>query len=426
MQFENSLSFAQSLDAADPLRKFRTEFLIPAVDDKEQIYFLGNSLGLQPKRTPLYIMQVLDEWKRYGVEAFFMGEQPWLHYHDQLVQPLAKIVGALPNEVVVMNQLTVNLHLLLVSFYQPVGKRKKIIYEAKAFPSDQYMLETHIKQRGLNPKEVLIEVGARKGEDVINEKDILKTIEQYKDKLALVLWGGVNYYTGQVFEMQKIAEAAHKAGAKVGFDLAHAAGNVKLHLHDWDVDFACWCSYKYLNSGPGAIAGAFINERYHTDESLQRFAGWWGYKKEKRFLMEPGFNPIPTAEGWQLSTPSPVLYASHKAALEIFDEAGFDTIVKKGQELSDYLLFIIDDLNSKLSEPIIKVLTPRNEKEKGCQVSMLMLQNGKEVFDALTKNGVFADWREPDVIRVAPVPLYNSFEEVWRFGEILRDVCKNG
>lgn len=419
MQFENSLSFAQSLDAADPLRKFRTEFLIPTVGDKEQIYFLGNSLGLQPKRTPLYIMQVLDEWKRYGVEAFFMGEQPWLHYHDLLTQPLAKIVGALPNEIVVMNQLTVNLHLMLISFYQPVAKRNKIICETKAFPSDQYMLETHIKQRGLDPKEVLIEIAPREEEDLIREEDILQTIEQHKDELALVLWGGVNYYTGQVFNMQEITKAAHKAGAKVGFDLAHAVGNVKLHLRDWDVDFACWCSYKYLNSGPGAIAGAFINERYHTDASLQRFAGWWGYKKEKRFLMVPGFDPIPTAEGWQLSTPSPVLYASHKAALEIFNEAGFDTVVQKGQELSDYLLFIIDDLNSKLSEPIIKVLTPRNEKEKGCQVSMLMLQKGKKVFDALTKNGVFADWREPDVIRVAPVPLYNSFEEVWRFSNVL-------
>jgi kynureninase len=422
MQFENSLSFAQSLDAADSLRKFRTEFLIPTVGDKEQIYFLGNSLGLQPKRTPLYIMQVLDEWKQYGVEAFFMGEQPCLHYHDLLTQPLAKIVGALPNEVVVMNQLTVNLHLMLISFYQPVGKRNKIICEAKAFPSDQYMLETHIKQRGLDPHEVLIEIAPREGEDLIREEDILRTIEHHKSELALVLWSGVNYYTGQVFDMQKITEAGHKSGAKVGFDLAHAAGNIKLHLHDWDVDFACWCSYKYLNSGPGAIAGAFINERYHTDASLQRFAGWWGYKKEKRFLMEPGFDPIPSAEGWQLSTPSPVLYASHKAALEIFDEAGFDTVIKKGQKLSDYLLFIIDDLNNRLSEPIIKVLTPRNEK--GCQVSLLMLQKGKEVFDALTKNGVFADWREPDVIRVAPAPLYNSFEEVWKFGELLKNIFR--
>jgi kynureninase len=308
---------------------------------------------------------------------------------------------------------------MLVSFYQPLGKRKKIICEAKAFPSDQYMLETHIKQRGLDPKEIIIEVSPGAGEDVIDQEDILETVQRHKDELALVLWGGVNYYTGQVFDMQKITEAAHEAGAKIGFDLAHAAGNVKLQLHGWDVDFACWCSYKYLNSGPGAIAGTFIHERFHTDTSIQRLGGWWGYKKEKRFLMEPGFDPISSAEGWQLSTPSPVLYASHKAALEIFEEAGIDAVIKKGEMLSNYLLFIIDKINSELSEPIIKILTPKNEKEKGCQVSMLMLQKGKEVFEALTKNGVFSDWREPNVIRVAPVPLYSSFEEVWRFGKIL-------
>lgn len=425
MQFENSLAFAQALDAADSLRKFRAEFIIPTREEKEQIYFLGNSLGLQPKRTPLYMMQVLDQWNHYGVEGFFMGDQPWLHYHDQLVQPLAKIVGALPNELVVMNQLTVNLHLLLVSFYNPSQKRNKIICESKAFPSDQYMLETHIKQRGLDPDEVLIEIAPRKGEELIHEEDILKTIEQNKDKLALVLWGGVNYYTGQVFDMQKMVKATHKVGAKIGFDLAHAAGNIKLQLHDWNADFACWCNYKYLNSGPGAIAGAYIHERYHTDKSLQRFAGWWGYKKEKRFLMEPGFDPIPSAEGWQLSTPSPVLYAAHKAALEIFEEADFDEVLKKGQVLSDYLMFIIDDINNSLSQPLIKILTPRSSAEKGCQTSMLMLQKGKEVFDALTKATVFADWREPDVIRVAPVPLYNNFEEVWRFGEILKEASKD-
>jgi len=286
------------------------------------------------------------------------------------------------------------------------------------------MLETHIKHRGLNPEEVLTQVKPGEGKVLIDETEIIKAIEENKKELALVLWGGVNYYTGQVFDMQKITKAGHDVGAKVGFDLAHAAGNVRLQLHDWDVDFASWCSYKYLNSGPGAIAGAYIHERYHTDENLQRFAGWWGYKKDKRFLMEPGFDPIPTAEGWQLSTPSPVLYAAHKAALDIFDEAGFDAIVKKRQELSNYLFFIVDDINKRLSVPAIKILTPHNQKEKGCQVSMLMLQNGKKIFDALTKNGVFADWREPDVIRVAPVPLYNSFEEVWRFGKVLELTCK--
>src|SRR5688500_11542504 len=424
MDFENSLSYAQSLDAVDPLRKFRTEFIIPTVEEKDQIYFLGNSLGLQPKRTPLYIMQILDQWGHHGVEGFFKGEQPWLNYHDQLVQPLAKIVGALPQEVVVMNQLTVNLHLLLISFYQPTKKRNKIICEAKAFPSDQYMLETHIKQRGLDPEDVLIQIKPREGEVLLHEEDIISAIEQHKKELALILLGGVNDYTGQVYDMQKITETGHKAGAKVGLDLAHAAGNVRLQLHDWNVDFASWCSYKYLNSGPGAIAAAYINERYHTDESLPRFAGWWGHKKGKRFLMQPGFDPIPSAEGWQLSTPSPVLYAANKAALDIFEEAGIDAVFNKGQALSNYLIFVIDDVNNKLVNAAVKILTPRNENEKGCQVSMLVAGNGKYVFDTLTKNGVFADWREPDVIRVAPAPLYNSFEEVWRFGEILREACR--
>jgi len=424
MKFENSIQFAKSLDDADCLRKFRTEFIIPTVGGVEQIYFLGNSLGLQPKRTPLYIMQILDQWGHHGVEGFFRGEQPWLNYHDQLVQPLAKIVGALPQEIVVMNQLTVNLHLLLISFYQPSKKRNKIICESKAFPSDQYMLETHIKQRGLDPEDVLIQIKPREGEVLLCEDDIIAAMGQHKNELALVLWGGVNYYTGQVFNMQKITETGHKAGAKVGFDLAHAAGNIRLRLHDWDVDFASWCSYKYLNSGPGAIAGAYINERYHTDKKLQRFAGWWGHKKEKRFLMKPGFDPIPSAEGWQLSTPSPVLYAAHKAALDIFEEAGLDDIFNKGQALSNYLFSVIADINNKLAGPAIKILTPGNENEKGCQVSMLVPGNGKYVFDTLTKNGVFADWREPDVIRVAPAPLYNSFEDIWRFGKILELACR--
>lgn len=425
MHFENTESFAQKLDEADSLHSFRNEFMIPVAKGREQIYFLGNSLGLQPKRTPLYIMQVLEQWKNYGVEGFFIGEKPWMSYHDELVEPLSKIVGAKTHEIVVMNQLTVNLHLMMVSFYQPSGKRTKIICEAKAFPSDQYMLETHIRQRGLVPDEVLIEVGPRQGKVLIREEDILNNIERNKDALALVFLGGVNYYTGQVFNLERISKAAHKAGAKVGFDLAHAVGNIPLQLHDWNVDFACWCGYKYLNSGPGAVAGAYIHEQYHADASLNRFAGWWGHNKEKRFLMQPVFDSIPTAEGWQLSTPSSVLYATHKAALELFEEAGFDALLAKGQQLSNYLLFLISEINQSFTKPVIKVLTPTNEVEKGCQISMLMLNNGKKVFDMLSENGVFADWREPDVIRVAPVPLYNSFEEVWRFGQILSRACKD-
>lgn len=421
-EFQNTLFFAQQMDAKDILHPFRQEFHIPKHEGKEQVYFLGNSLGLQPKRSRVYIEQVLQQWHQYGVEGFFVGEQPWLEYHDQLVAPLAQIVGSKASEVVVMNSLTVNLHLLLVSFYQPVGKRNKILCEAKAFPSDQYLLETHIRQRGLNPDDVLIEVKGRDGETSIGMEDILAAIEEHSNELALVFWGGVNYYSGQVFDIKAITLEAHKAGAKAGFDLAHAVGNIKLQLHDWDVDFASWCSYKYLNSGPGAIGGAFIHERYHEDTTLNRFAGWWGYEKSSRFLMQKGFKPNLTAEGWQLSTPSPILYASQKAALEIFAEAGMDQIFKKGQQLSNYLFQVLDEIN-KEAGGIIQIITPN--KEKGCQISMLVPKKGKRVFEYITQKGFFVDWREPNVIRLAPVPLYNTFEEVWQFGEIVKEAFKN-
>ncbi|MDB5197116.1 MAG: kynureninase [Flaviaesturariibacter sp.] len=419
MEFQNSLSFAQQLDANAV--SHRTEFLIPQHNGQEAIYFLGNSLGLQPKATAGAISQVMSQWQDWGVEGFFNGEKPWLQYHDSLIGPLSEVVGALPEEVVVMNSLTVNLHLMLASFYQPQGSRTKIIMEAKAFPSDQYMLETHLRQRGFNPQEIIIEVAPRDGEVVIKEEDILATIDQHKDSLALLFWGGVNYYTGQVFEMEHLTVAAQATGAKVGFDLAHAAGNIELKLHQWNVDFACWCSYKYLNSGPGAIGGVYIHERYHKDKSLQRFAGWWGYNKETRFQMQPGFDPVPTAEGWQLSTPSPILYAAHKASLELFQKAGMPALYEKGKALSSYLIYLLDELNAGYAEPLIKVLTPA--ETKGCQVSMLMLRNGKDVYNKLGKKGVFADWREPDVIRVAPVPLYNTFAEVQRFVQLLKEAC---
>jgi len=424
MQFQNNLTFAQQLDKDDPLKDFRKQFIIPAADGKEQMYFLGNSLGLQPVHTGDHLQKVLDGWGRYGVEAFFEGEQPWLHFHEQLTRPLAKIVGALPHEVVVMNQLTVNLHLLLVSFYRPDQKRNKIICEAKAFPSDQYMLETHVRHHGYDPEETIIEVKPRPGEHTIRVEDILQTIHAHRHELALVFWGGVNYYTGQVFDMKSLTEAGHAAGARVGFDLAHAAGNISLALHDWKVDFAAWCSYKYLNSGPGAVGGVFIHERHHADASLPRFAGWWGTDKSTRFLMQKGFEPAHSAEGWQLSTPSPLLYAAHKAALELFDEAGWQRLQEKSRLLNNYLWFLLDEVNDNLSSRIIEYITPRSESERGCQVSMLILQRGKHIFDALTKSGVMTDWREPDVIRLAPVPLYNSFAEVWQFTDILRQILQ--
>jgi kynureninase len=419
MEFLNSLECAQRLDTQDALKPFRNNFIIPQVDGGNGIYFLGNSLGLQPKRTADYIQDVLTQWSRFGVEGFFKGSQPWLRYHDHLVQPLAAVVGALPHEVVVMNQLTVNLHLMLVSFYQPAGKRTKILCEAKAFPSDQYMLETHLRQRGLDPEEHIIEVTPEQGQITIRHEAILQKLEEHKEEIALVFWGGVNYYTGQLFNMQAIAEAAHKAGASVGFDLAHAAGNVPLLLHQWNVDFACWCSYKYLNAGPGAVGGVFVHERHHQDKSLNRFGGWWGYKQDTRFLMQKGFQPIPSAEGWALSTPSPLLFAAHQAALEIFAKAGMDALISKSRLLTTYLLFLLQDITKKFHQPFFKVLTPTDERERGCQLSILVEKNGKELFDQLAEKGVFADWREPDTIRVAPVPLYNTFEEVWRFGAIL-------
>ncbi len=417
MQFQNNQQFAQSLDARDSLHHFREQFIIPKHNGNEAIYFLGNSLGLQPKTTSMYMNDVLQQWAKWGVEGFFMGYDPWLKFHQKLAAPMAKVVGALPHEVTIMNALTVNLHLMMVSFYNPTGKRNKILCEAKAFPSDQYMLETHVKQRGLNPDEIIIEVFPREGELTIREEDIITAIEQHKEDLALVLWGGVNYYTGQVFNMQSITAAAQAVGAKVGFDLAHAAGNLPLQLREWNVDFACWCNYKYLNSGPGAVGGAYIHERYHHDKSLQRFAGWWGYDRETQFLMKQGFVPQPSAEGWQLSTASPLMYAGVKASLEIFEAAGMEALYQKGQLLSDYLLFLLEDINQTSGNPF-KIITP---KAKGCQVSMLVPKGGKDVFNFLSERGVFADWREPDVIRMAPVPLYNTFEEVWQVGQILKE-----
>ena len=424
MIFENSLAFAQQLDTVDPLKDFRSKFYIPIINGKESIYFTGNSLGLQAKTTQDYVLNELEDWASFGVEGHFHARQPWFSYHEMFPNLLTKIVGALPEELVVMNQLTVNLHLLMATFYQPTKERFKIICEAKAFPSDQYAFETQARFHGLDPDDVIIEVEPRADEHVIRTEDILDTIKKHADQTAIVIFSGVNYYNGQVFDMKAITKAAHDAGAYCGFDLAHAAGNIELHLHDWHVDFACWCSYKYLNSGPGGVAGAFIHQKHIADKTLPRLAGWWGHEKVTRFKMEKGFKPIATAEGWQLSNAPVLSMAAHKASLDIFEEAGIENLIAKGQMLSNYLLFIIDDLNQSSAKKLIEVITPRNEK--GCQVSMLMLQKGKEDFEALKQNGVLADWREPNVIRIAPVPLYNSFEDVWKFGEIVRSILNNG
>ena len=425
MNYQNRLAFAKQMDEQDDLKAFRSKFFIPQHQGKDAIYFTGNSLGLQPKSTAAYIQQELNDWAELGVEGHFQAKNPWLNYHEIFPKKYSAILGSLEEEVVVMNQLTVNLHLLMVSFYKPTQQRYKIICEAKAFPSDQYALESQVKFHGYNYKDAVIEVEPRAGEYTIRLEDILSTIQQHKDSVALVLFGGVNYYTGQLFNMQIITKAAHDVGAICGFDLAHAAGNVKLNLHDWNVDFACWCSYKYLNSGPGGVAGVFIHQRHIADESLQRFAGWWGYKKDTRFKMNKGFEPIATAEGWQLSNAPVLSMAAHKASMDIFEEAGMDLLLAKSKLLSDYLLFIIDDINAKFSTKNIEVITPRNSNEKGCQVSLLILKDGKKIFDELLKQGVIADWREPNVIRVAPVPLYNTFEDIFNFGDIISKLIES-
>jgi kynureninase len=419
MQFENTLAFAQSLDQVDPLRSFRDKFHFPTFHKNEIRYFTGNSLGLQPKSTSNYIQEELDDWAKFGVEGHFLSRRPWYSYHENLTEKVARIVGAKPIEVVVTHSLTTNLHLLMVSFYRPQGKRTKILCETKAFPSDQYALESQVKFHGLS-MDHLVEVGPREGEQLIRIEDILSKIEELGDELALVMIGGVNYYTGQLFDMGTITKAGQKVGAIVGFDLAHAAGNINLKLNEWGVDFAAWCGYKYLNSSPGGVSGMFVHERHANNPDLPRFAGWWGYNKEKRFLMEPGFQPMPGAEGWQLSN-APVLgMAAHLASVDIFDEAGMEAIGTKRDLMTAYLEFVIDSISERNKEKCtFQLITPRDKKQRGAQLSMMALGQGRALFDALSDLGVVADWREPNVIRVAPAPLYNSFEDCWWFGNLL-------
>lgn len=419
MKYENTIAYAKQQDANDPLKNYRDKFYFPMMHGRETVYFTGNSLGLQPKATQDYVLNELEDWAVFGVEGHFHARNPWMPYHEQFAVPLSKIVGAKPEEVVAMNQLTVNLHLLLVSFYRPTKTRYKILCEAKAFPSDQYALESQVRFHGLDPEDAIIEIFPREGEVCIRHEDVLAAIEKNKDSIATILIGGVNYYNGQVFDMEGITEAGHKAGALVGFDLAHAAGNIKLELHDWDIDFACWCSYKYMNSGPGGVSGVFINERHLNKPELIRFAGWWGHDKDSRFKMEKGFVPMSTAEAWQMSNAPVLSMAAHKASIDIFDEVGMDALVAKAEKLTGYLEFIVDDINTALDKKL-EIITPRDKKQRGCQLSIVAHGRGKELFNKLTEAGIISDWREPNVIRCAPVPLYNSFEDVYRFGEILK------
>ena len=415
MRYEASLSFAQKMDEQDALRHFRDQFFFPKHKDQDSLYFCGNSLGLQPKSVHSYITQELEHWKNHGVEGHFKGDKPWMHYHTFLQTQTAHIVGAAEDEVVVMNTLTVNLHLLMVSFYRPHKKRFKIIMEAGAFPSDQYAVESQVKWHGFHPEEAIVEVAPRVGAQLLRTEDILAAIEQHGDQTALIFFGGVNYYTGQFFDLQAITEAGHQAGAYVGFDLAHAAGNVPLQLHNWDVDFAAWCSYKYLNAGPGGPGGVFIHQRHGNNPALPRFAGWWGHDEANRFLMQKGFVPMPGAAGWQLSNAPILSFAAHRASLDLFAAATMPALRKKSEALTGFLAFLIDTLQQPLH-----IITPSDPAERGCQLSILTNNKGKALFEYLSENGVICDWREPNVIRLAPVPLYNSFQDVWELYERLK------
>lgn len=425
MNYEFNHSYAKNLDEADPLKAFRERFYFPQMNEQPVVYFTGNSLGLQPKSTQEHVLDELEDWATFGVEGHFLARNPWMPYHEWFAGPLSRIVGAKESEVVAMNQLTVNLHLLLVSFYRPTSQRYKILCEGKAFPSDQYALDSQAKFHGFDPGKAVIEVHPRKGEYVIREEDILKAIEAHRNELALVMFGGVNYFSGQLFDMKRITEAAHDAGAMAGFDLAHAAGNVKLELHNWDVDFACWCGYKYLNSGPGSVAGAFVHEKHHG-KNLPLFAGWWGHDKKERFKMEREFHPMHSAEAWQLSNAPVLSMAAHKASLELFEQAGMEALLEKQKKLTGYLEFLILDLEKELknksSKISLQIITPADKDQRGCQLSIIAHGAGKELFDQMVDKGIIADWREPNVIRVAPVPLYNSFEDCFRFRKILDEL----
>ena len=408
---------AFQLDEQDALRMYREQFYIPAGKTRnEQLYFTGNSLGLQPKSVKQHLEQELTDWKNLGVEGHFHGQNPWFNYHH-FFDKEANIVGANKDEVVVMNNLTVNLHLLLVSFYRPQNNRYKIIMEAGAFPSDMYVIESQVQHHGYQYEDAVIELKPRDGEHHLRTSDIVHAIEDTGEELALLFFSGVQYYTGQYFDIQALTKAAHDVGALAGFDCAHAAGNVKLKLHDWGVDFAAWCTYKYMNSGPGGVSGVFIHEKHGNSPNVPRFAGWWGHKESERFQMKKGFIPEPGAAGWQLSNAPVLTMAAHKASLDMFDEVGMDALVKKGKQLNTFLEQVVleaQEVNPKLS---FEIITP---KDRGCQLSMLTNEKGKMLFDYLTVNDVIADWREPNVIRLAPVPFYNSFLDVWEFGELLK------
>lgn len=416
--YEATLEYAQSQDQVDILFPFRERFLFPQHNDMDTIYFCGNSLGLQPKSVSYLMEKELRDWARYGVEGHFKAAYPWFSYHHFFNERLAKIVGADKDEVVAMNTLTVNLHMLMMSFYRPSGKRYKILMEAGAFPSDQYAVETQVRMHGYDPEDAIIEITPAAGQHLIEDKDIINAINEAGDSLALVMIGGVNYYTGQFFDLPDITKAAHGVGAYAGYDLAHAVGNIPLKLHDWNVDFACWCSYKYLNSGPGGVGGAFVHQKHGDDPTLFRLAGWWGNEEKTRFKMQKGFVPQKGAASWQMSNAPVFNMVAHNASLDIFEKADINELRRKSLRLTGYMEYLL----KQITHLEFEIITPAEHHRRGCQLSMLFGPKGREVFDTLTERGIIADWREPNVIRIAPVPLYNTYEDCYRFYEALMSI----
>ncbi|MEL0457458.1 kynureninase [Flavobacteriaceae bacterium SZ-1-7] len=419
LDYKLGLEFAKEQDQMDELAPYRNQFYIPKdKSGNDLIYMTGNSLGLQPKTTKAYVNQELEDWANLGVEGHTEGETPWLPYHEFLTDSMGEVVGAKPIEVVVMNTLTANLHFLMVSFYQPTNTRYKILIESDAFPSDKYAVESQLRHHGFDDKEGLILWKPRKGEELLKYKDLEEILKKHGDKIALIMIGGVNYYTGQFFDLKRITQLGHRYGCKVGFDCAHGAGNVALNLHDSGADFAAWCTYKYLNSGPGSLAGCFVHERHAYNKNLNRFAGWWSHNKQTRFNMRGKYDQLAGAEGWQLSNPPILSMVAIKASLDMFHEAGMEKLIAKSKKLTGYFEFLL----KKLGEDTIRIITPSNPEERGCQLSIQVKNADKTLHEKLTQSGVISDWREPDVIRCAPVPLYNSFEDVYRLVEKLKSI----
>lgn len=418
--YEASEDFARRMDAEDPLRRFRDEFLFPRHNGEPVVYLTGNSLGLQPRKARQYINEELEDWELHGVEGHFNARKPWLPYHENVTEQAARVVGAKPIEVVVMNTLSVNVHLMMVSFYRPTRERYKILMEAEAFPSDQYAVATQVRFHGHTPEDAVLRLKPREGEETLRTEDILDTIERHGSEIALVMLGNVNYLTGQAFDMAAITRAAHAKGCRVGFDLAHAAGNLKLSLHDDGPDFAVWCSYKYLNGGPGTLGGVFVHERHAHSPELPRFAGWWGHNKQTRFQMGPTFDPLPGAEGWQLSNPPIFQLAALRASLELFDAATMEALRRKSERLTGYLEFLLD----RLPPGFVRVTTPRDVKQRGAQLSLRFRGESRKLLPRLSEAGVVCDFREPDIIRAAPAPLYNNFTDVYRFVRTLEGYAR--